>query len=58
MVTNDHNNFIGCRAKQDAAHSKIAYGSVAHCLDDRKKGDFSELYVYRFRIQNQLYLLG
>ena len=25
---------------------------------DRKKGDLSELYVYRFRIQNQLYLMG
>lgn len=25
---------------------------------DRKKGDLSELYVYRFRIQSQLYLLG
>lgn len=25
---------------------------------DRKKGDLPELYVYRFRIQNQLYFLG
>jgi mRNA interferase RelE/StbE len=25
---------------------------------DRKKGDLSELYVYKFRSQNQLYLLG
>jgi len=25
---------------------------------DHKKGDLSELYVYKFRSQNQLYLLG
>lgn len=25
---------------------------------DRKKGDLSALYVYKFRSQNQLYLLG
>jgi mRNA interferase RelE/StbE len=25
---------------------------------DPKKGDLSELYVYKFRSQNQLYLLG
>ncbi|RFC35076.1 MAG: ParE-like toxin of type II toxin-antitoxin system [Candidatus Nitrotoga sp. SPKER] len=25
---------------------------------DRKKGDLSEFYVYKFRSQNQLYLLG
>ncbi len=25
---------------------------------DRKKGDLSELYVYKFHSQNQLYLLG
>jgi mRNA interferase RelE/StbE len=25
---------------------------------DLKKGDLSELYVYKFRSQNQLYLLG
>ncbi len=27
-------------------------------IGERKKGDLSELYVYKFRSQNQLYLLG
>jgi mRNA interferase RelE/StbE len=27
-------------------------------LGERKKGDLAELYVYKFRSQNQLYLLG
>ena len=27
-------------------------------LGERKKGDLSELFVYKFRSQNQLYLLG
>ena len=27
-------------------------------LGDRKKGDLSNLYVYKFHSQNQLYLLG
>lgn len=27
-------------------------------LGDRKKGDLSDLYVYKFHSQNQLYLLG
>lgn len=27
-------------------------------LGERKKGDLNELFVYKFRSQNQLYLLG
>ncbi len=27
-------------------------------VGDRKKGDLSDLFVYKFRSQNQLYLLG
>jgi mRNA-degrading endonuclease RelE of RelBE toxin-antitoxin system len=27
-------------------------------VGERKKGDLAELYVYKFRSQNQLYLLG
>ena len=27
-------------------------------VGERKKGDLSELFVYKFRSQNQLYLLG
>ena len=27
-------------------------------LGERKKGDLAELFVYKFRSQNQLYLLG
>ena len=27
-------------------------------VGEQKKGDLSELYVYKFRSQNQLYLLG
>ncbi len=27
-------------------------------LGERKKGDLSDLFVYKFRSQNQLYLLG
>lgn len=34
------------------------YGQPIPVRGGRKKGDLLELYVYRFRIQNQLYFLG
>ncbi len=43
-----------------AADVDIAAFTVAAdpTLGERKKGDLAELYVYKFRSQNQLYLLG
>jgi mRNA interferase RelE/StbE len=38
---------------------KAALG-IAHdpCLGERKKGDLEDLFVYKFRSQKQVYLLG
>ena len=47
-----HDNLL---ADVDSAVEVIAADSDR---GDRKKGDLSELYVYKFRSQNQLYLLG
>ena len=42
-------------ADVDAATEVIA---AAPAVGERKKGDLAELRVYKFRSQNQLYLLG
>ncbi|MBL8392170.1 MAG: type II toxin-antitoxin system RelE/ParE family toxin [Candidatus Accumulibacter sp.] len=42
-------------ADVDAA-SEIVAGNPA--IGERKKGDLADLFVYKFRSQNQLYLLG
>ncbi len=39
----------------DTAITEIA---EAPSIGERKKGDLASLYVYKFRSQNQLYLLG
>lgn len=39
----------------DAAADAVADNPA---IGERKKGDLSELFVYKFRSQNQLYLLG
>lgn len=38
----------------------MATGEVARdpAIGERRKGDLAELFVYKFRSQNQLYLLG
>ena len=43
-----------------AADVDVAAEVVAEdpAVGERKKGDLSELFVYKFRSQNQLYLLG
>ena len=43
-----------------AADVDVAAGVVADdpAVGERKKGDLAELFVYKFRSQNQLYLLG
>lgn len=43
-----------------AADVDAAAGVVAEdpSVGERKKGDLSELYVFKFRSRNQLYLLG
>ncbi len=47
-----HDNVV---ADVDAAAEVIA---VNPAVGERKKGDLAELFVYKFRSQNQLYLLG
>ena len=42
-------------ADVDAATAEVA---TAPSIGERKKGDLADLYVYKFRSQNQLYLLG
>lgn len=42
-------------ADVDAAIEVVAADPA---VGERKKGDLSELWVYKFRSQNQLYLLG
>jgi mRNA-degrading endonuclease RelE of RelBE toxin-antitoxin system len=42
-------------ADVDAAALTVAADPT---LGERKRGDLAELYVYKFRSQNQLYLLG
>ncbi len=39
----------------DGAVSEVANNPL---LGEKKKGDLANLYVYKFRSQNQLYLLG
>jgi mRNA interferase RelE/StbE len=43
-----------------AADVDVAAGVVAKdpTVGERKKGDLADLFVYKFRSQNQLYLLG
>ncbi len=43
-----------------AADVDAAAGEVAQdpAVGERKKGDLADLFVYKFRSQNQLYLLG
>jgi len=43
-----------------AADVDVAVDAVAEnpSLGERKKGDLAELFVYKFRSQGQLYLLG
>jgi len=43
-----------------AADVDKAARAVAHdpSVGERKKGDLADLFVYKFRSQNQLYLLG
>jgi mRNA-degrading endonuclease RelE of RelBE toxin-antitoxin system len=43
-----------------AADVDTAAGAIAQdpTLGERKKGDLAELFVYKFRSQKQLYLLG
>jgi len=43
-----------------AADIDKAARAVAHdpSVGERKKGDLADLFVYKFRSQNQLYLLG
>ncbi len=47
-----HNNIV---QDVDTAIEKIAQDPA---IGERKKGDFAELFVYKFHSQNQLYLLG
>lgn len=47
-----HDNVV---ADVDAAIEVVAADPTA---DERKKGDLADLLVYKFRSQNQLYLLG
>jgi mRNA-degrading endonuclease RelE of RelBE toxin-antitoxin system len=42
-------------ADVDAATDVVAANPA---VGERKKGDLAELFVYKFRSQNQLYLLG
>ena len=42
-------------ADADAATAEVAKDPS---IGERKKGDLADLYVYKFRSQNQLYLLG
>ena len=42
-------------ADVDAATEVVADSPA---VGERKKGDLADLFVYRFRCQNQLYLLG
>ena len=42
-------------ADVDAATAEVAKDPSS---GERKKGDLADLYVYKFRSQNQLYLLG
>lgn len=43
-----------------AADVDVAAGTVANSpsVGERKKGDLADLFVYKFRSHNQLYLLG
>jgi mRNA interferase RelE/StbE len=47
-----HNNIV---QDVDTAIEKIAQDPA---IGERKKGDLTELFVYKFHSQNQLYLLG
>ena len=44
----------------DAADVDVAARTVANSpsVGERKKGDLADLFVYKFRSHNQLYLLG
>lgn len=47
-----HDNIIG------SVDSAIADVALNPDVDDKKKGDLSDLWVYKFRCQGQIYLLG
>jgi len=47
-----HDNIV---ADVDAATEAVAADPT---VGERKKGDLTDLFVYKFRSQNQLYLLG
>jgi len=47
-----HNNLV---ADVDAAVAEVGNQPL---IGERKKGDLADLYVYKFRSQGQLYLLG
>jgi mRNA interferase RelE/StbE len=47
-----HDNIIG------AVDSAIAEVALNPDIGGKKKGDLSDLWVYKFRCQGQLYLLG
>lgn len=47
-----HDNIV---ADVDTATEAVA---VDPAVGERKKGDLADLFVYKFRSQNQLYLLG
>lgn len=45
-------------ADTDAAVATVATVAVDPEVGERKKGDLAQLWVYKFRSQGQLYLLG
>ncbi|NBS17135.1 MAG: type II toxin-antitoxin system RelE/ParE family toxin [Gammaproteobacteria bacterium] len=47
-----HDNIIG------TVDSAIAEVALSPDIGEKKKGDLSDLWVYKFRCQGQLYLLG
>lgn len=47
-----HDNIIG------AADSAIAEVALNPDIGEKKKGDLSDLWVYKFRCEGRLYLLG
>jgi mRNA-degrading endonuclease RelE of RelBE toxin-antitoxin system len=47
-----HDNVVAC---VDEAVSEIIHSPM---IGEKKTGNLSELYVYKFRCQGQLYLLG
>ncbi len=64
-------NFAVVQTRRFARQYKKLHGNVATDVDDavehvaaqpsigeRKKGDLADLFVYKFRSQGQLYLLG